>query len=137
MAPTADFLVQLEGIPDEEMESLEEGAIRQLRRYGNKTKMQYRCQDGDKKGKLVSKPSGCGLRKDPDRVHAGRKSARIKKGQRVRKSNLTKRKTLTKDLMRKNKMFKGATANTVAKEGNNKAKSHSDNITSSGSKGTE
>jgi len=115
-------------------EILEEGAIRQVRRYGNKMKMQYRCQGGEKDGKLVSQPSGCGIRKNPNRVRSGQKSARIKKEQRVRKTKFTKKKTLSQILVRRNKMMKGATADKVT-EKNDKVKS--DNITTSGTKGTE
>lgn len=134
---SADSLVQSEGLDTEDVETLDESVTRQLRRYGNQTKLQYRCQDGDKEGKLVSKPSGCGIRKNPNRVRAGKRSSRIRKGERVRKSNMTKRKTLTKDLMRRNKMFKGPTAKTVLDKGDKESAAASSNIKSAGSKGSE
>lgn len=123
-----DILVEC----DLEDECLEEGAVRQMRRYGTKMKMQYRCQGGDKDGRLVSKPSECSIRKNPKKVRAGQHSARIKKGQRVRKTQFTKRKTLSQILVRRNKMLKGPTADSVTK---NNEKVKTDNITSSGSEG--
>lgn len=110
-----------------------EGAVRQMRRYGSKMKMQYRCQGGDKDGRLVSKPSECSIRKNPNKVRAGQHSSRIKKGQRVRKTQFTKRKTLSQILVRRNKMMKGATADTVSKDN---PKTNSDTIKSTGTVGT-
>lgn len=115
-------------------EILEEGAIRQVRRYGNKLKFQYRCQGGDKDGELVSKPSECAIRKNPEKVQAGINTARTKKGQRVRKTKFTKKTTLSQILVRKNKMLKGPTADKVIQ---NNPEIKSDNITTVGSKGTE
>ena len=123
----------LEDCNIDEDELLEEGVTRQFRRYGSKLKREYRCHGGAKDGKLVSQPSECGIRKDPNRVHAGQMSARTKKGQRVRKSNLTKRKTLSQILVRHNKMLKGDTAKEVTK---NNPKNDSDNITTVSAKGT-
>lgn len=113
-----------------EEEELHEGVVRQVRRYGNKMKQQFRCQGGDKDGRLVSDRSQCGIRKNPARVRAGQRSSRVKKGERVRKSNFTKRKTLSQILVRRNKMLKGATADEVT---TNNPKHKSDNITSKGS----
>ena len=112
-------------------EELHEGVVRQVRRYGNKMRQQFRCQGGDKDGRLVSDRSQCGIRKNPKRVRAGQKSSRVKKGERVRKSNFTKRKTLSQILVRRNKMLKGATADDVVGK---TPERKSDNITS---KGTE
>lgn len=137
MDSTEDFLAPYEVVSEEDLEQVDEAVTRQLRRYGNKTKLQYRCQDGDKKGRLVSQPSGCGIRKDPTRVRAGKRSSRIRKGERVRKSNMTKRRTLTKNLMRRNKMFKGPTAKTVLNKGDKKSANSSSNIKSVGSEGTK
>lgn len=81
--------------------------IRQFRRYGNTLKRQFRCTSGPKKGRLVTSPSKCGIRKDPKRVRQGKINARHKKGQRIRKSVFTKRKTATKRLTRLNKMLSG------------------------------
>lgn len=117
-----------------EDEILEETATRQVRRYGNKMKFQYRCHGGAKDGKLSASATDCGKRKNPARVRAGKMSARIKKRERVRKTKFTKRKTLSQLLVRRNKMLKGPTAKTVTAK-NNKVKS--DNITTMSSKGTE
>jgi len=125
---------ELLNMDDIEDEFLEEGVVRQMRRYGSKMKMQYRCQGGDKDGRLVDKPSECSIRKNPNKVRAGQHSSRVKKRERVRKTQFTKRKTLSQILVRRNKMMKGATANTVTQ--NNK-KTNSDTIKSSGSVGTE
>ncbi len=122
--------VSTKKVLDESEEILEEGAVRQVRRYGNKMKMQYRCQGGEKDGKLVSKPSECGIRKNPSRVRAGQKSSRIKKGERVRKTAFTKRKTLSQILVRRNKALKGDTAKKATQDN---PKTNSDNIKSKGS----
>lgn len=127
-------LIDLETFTDDEITN--EAVVRQMRRYGNTTKLQYRCQDGDKEGRLVSKPSGCGIRKNPNRVRAGKRSSRIRKGERVRKSNMTKRKTLTKNLVRRNKILKGPTANTVLNKGVTDTPQSTSNITSTGTEGT-
>lgn len=108
--------------------------VRQVRRYGDKLKNQYRCQGGDKDGRLVASPSECGIRKDPNRVRAGQRSARLKKGERVRKTKFTKRKTLSQILVRRNKMLKGSTADKVTQ---NNREIKSDNITTKSGKGTE
>ncbi len=113
---------------------IEEAATRQMRRYGNKMTMQYRCSGGVKSGKLRSSPSACGIRKNPNRVRAGQRSSRIKKGQRVRKTKFTKRKTLSQILVRRNKMMKGSTAKTVVARN---PKINPDTIKSSGSVGTK
>ncbi len=85
------------------LEQLDEARVeRQMRRYGNKLKMQYRCNFGEKKGRLVSDPSKCGMRKDPAKVRAGVKSSRIKKQQRIRKAKFTKSKAASKRLVKLN-----------------------------------
>ena len=89
---------------------IEEAAVsRQFKRYGTEFKRQFRCMSGPKKGRVVASAKACGKRKDPLRVRIGRKSARIKKGQRVRKTLRTKRKTLSKILTRRNKALRGDT----------------------------
>jgi hypothetical protein len=79
---------------------------RQFRRTGSKLKMQYRCNYGSKQGRLVADPSKCGIRKNPRRVKAGVQSSRIKKLQRVRKSQFTKRHTPTKRINRLNQRLR-------------------------------
>lgn len=133
-----EILGTLEGVSTNEAveeveETLEEGAVRQVRRYGNKMKMQYRCQGGEKDGKLVSKPSECGMRKNPSRVRAGQKSSRLKKGERVRKTAFTKRKTLSQILVRRNKALKNAAGD----KSNNTRKENPDTVKATGTKGTE
>ena len=113
---------------------IEGQVMRQVRRYGDKLKNQYRCQGGDKDGRLVASPSECGIRKDPKRVRAGQRSSRLRKGERVRKTQFTKRKTLSQILVRRNKMLKGPTAEKVTQ---NNREIKSDNITTKSSKGTE
>jgi hypothetical protein len=82
-------------------------AERQFKRYGTKFVRQFRCMSGPKQGKMVKKATDCGKRKDPLRVRLGKKAARMKKGERVRKSNRTKRKTLSQLLTRRNKVLRG------------------------------
>ena len=125
--------VSTDEVLEEVEEALEEGAIRQVRRYGGKMKMQYRCQGGDKDGKLVSKPSECGIRKNPNRVRAGQKSSRVKKGQRVRKTKFTKKKTLSQILVRRNKSLKNAAGEKVKYN----QTVNPDTVKATGTKGTE
>tara|TARA_R110000851_G_scaffold147274_1_gene287128 strand:+ start:71 stop:568 length:498 start_codon:yes stop_codon:yes gene_type:complete len=106
---------EINGILDEiaELTSSDEFGIiaeavqRQFRRYGDKFLRQYRCTTGQKSGRMVSSPEKCGIRKDPRKVRQGKKAARAKKGQRVRKTLFTKRKTQSKRLSRMNKMMRG------------------------------
>lgn len=87
---------------------IEEAAVtRQFKRYGDNLKRQFRCMSGPKKGRIVAKAANCGRRKDPMRVRIGKKSSRIKKGQRVRKTLRTKKKTISKVLTRRNKALRG------------------------------
>lgn len=106
------------GLIEQELAQLQEDAAvqgdviteavqRQFRRYGDKFMRQYRCTTGDKAGRMVSSPEKCGIRKDPRRVRIGKKASRVKKGQRIRKTQFTKRKTQSKRLSRMNKTLRG------------------------------
>jgi len=86
---------------------LEEAAIRQFKRFGNAIKRQYRCTSGPKKGKIVASPQACGQRKDPRKVRHGKKVARMKKGVRIRKTKIAKKKTVSKMVNRMNKRLSG------------------------------
>lgn len=88
-------------------EQLDERVIRQFKRYGNVTKRQFRCTSGPKKGRLVTSPDKCGKRKDPKRVLQGKRASRIKKGQRIRRTQFTKRKPASKKVQRWNKLLSG------------------------------
>lgn len=96
-------------MPMEEYEAMLEKVERQFRRYSGQDtlKRQYRCTTGSKAGRIVTSPEKCGIRKDPMKVRQGKKAARVKKGQRVRKSLFTKRKTVSKRLQRLNKAMRG------------------------------
>ena len=94
---------------DENDEVIEEAAIRQWKLVGSTRKQRYRCMAGPKKGKLVSKPGGCAVRKDPKRKRIGRKVMRAKKGTIIRKSKLAKRKGISKMLRRLNARLMGKT----------------------------
>jgi hypothetical protein len=96
-----------ESFNDESVLVISEAVQRQFRRYGDSFKRQYRCTTGDKAGRLVTSPEKCGIRKDPKRVRMGKRAARAKKGQRIRKSLFTKRKTQSKRLSRLNKVLRG------------------------------
>jgi hypothetical protein len=91
----------------EEFDLIAEAVDRQFRRYGDKFVRQYRCTSGPKSGRMVVSPAKCGIRKDPLRVRIGKKSARMKKGSRVRKTLFTKRKTQSKRLSRMNAILRG------------------------------
>ena len=90
-----------------EFVTIAETVQRQFRRYGDKFLRQYRCTTGQKSGRMVSSPEKCGIRKDPRRVRVGKMASRSKKGQRVRKTLFTKRKTQSKRLSRMNKKMRG------------------------------
>ena len=86
-----------------------EAAIRQFKRFGSVVKKQYRCLSGPKKGKIVASPQACAQRKDPKKIRHGRKVARMKKGVRVRKTIVSKRKQISKMVTRMNKKLAGKT----------------------------
>lgn len=92
---------------DENDNVLSEGAIRQYKKVGNTLKQKYRCLSGKKKGKLVSHPGHCGIRKDPKNIRKGRKVMRSKKGLIKRKSQISKRKSMSKLVTRLNKKLSG------------------------------
>jgi hypothetical protein len=96
-----------ETITPEEYELLEEAAKRQFKRYGNKFVRKFRCYGGPKDGRMVSKAADCGVKKDPFKVRQGKRSARLKKGQRVRKTMMTKRKAPSKRVTRMNDILRG------------------------------
>jgi hypothetical protein len=96
-----------ESFNNESVQVISEAVQRQFRRYGDNFKRQYRCTTGDKAGRLVTSPEKCGIRKDPRRVRLGKRAARVKKGQRIRKSLFTKRKSQSKRLSRLNKVLRG------------------------------
>lgn len=81
--------------------------VRQFKRYGDKFKRQYRCMSGPRKGRMVSSPMLCGKRKDPRMVRAGKKSSRVRKGERVRKTKLAKRRAPSRMLRYLNKRMRG------------------------------
>lgn len=101
------LITESETISEDEYESLDEAAKRQFKRYGNKFVRKFRCYGGPKDGRMVSKAADCGVRKDPFKVRQGKRSARLKKGQRVRKTMLTKRKAPSKRVTRMNSNLRG------------------------------
>lgn len=99
--------VDEEGNVLNEGEDLSEAAIRQFKRFGTVIKRQYRCTSGPKKGKIVASPQACGQRKDPQKVRQGRKIARTKKGVRIMKTRISKRKQLSKVVTKMNRRLSG------------------------------
>jgi len=79
---------------------------RQLKRVGGKLKREYRCAYGEKKGRLVSSPDKCGIKKDPGKVRRGKATARLRKKQTTRKSVRTKAHTGSKVIKRFNDYLK-------------------------------
>lgn len=92
---------------DENNNVLSEGAVRQFKRVGDTLKQKYRCLSGKKKGKLVSHPGGCGVRKDPKKIRQGKKVMRTKKNLIQRKSKITKRKAISKLVTKRNQLLSG------------------------------
>lgn len=84
-------------------------AQRQLKKIPGKNEIvtRYRCASGKRKGKLVISPGNCGLRIDPKRKRIGKKSARIKKGIRVMKTKISKRKSVSQMVKRINNRLSG------------------------------
>lgn len=106
--PTEDLLNECEIIyTDEDDNVLNEAAIRQFKRFGTTIKRQYRCTSGPKKGKIVASPQSCGQRKDPKKIRHGKKVARTKKGVRIRKSKVSKRKAVSKMVKKMNQRLAG------------------------------
>jgi hypothetical protein len=99
----------IETITKDEYEKLDEAVKRQFKRYGNKIVRKFRCYGGPKDGSMVTDAADCGIKKNPLKVRQGKQSARLKKGQRVRKTNMTKRKAPSKRLIRMNKLLRGDT----------------------------
>ena len=83
--------------------NLDESAKRALKRDKTKIKKYFRCTSGPKAGMLVSTPGQCGMRKDPRKVRTARRTSRLKKGERIRKSRITKRTGLSRLVTRLNK----------------------------------
>jgi len=94
---------------DEDGNILTEAALRQFKRVGTQIKRQYRCTAGPKKGKIVASPQACATRKDPRKVRHGRKVSRMKKGIRIRKTRITKKKAISKMVVRMNQRLSGKT----------------------------
>lgn len=88
-------------------EILDESAIRQFKRVGQKLIKKFRCTSGPKNGKLVSSPQACGMRKDPAKVRRGRKVMRTKGNLIKRKSAIAKRKSKSKLVAKLNARIRG------------------------------
>lgn len=96
-----------ETITESEYKQLDEGAKRQFKRYGTKFVRKFRCYGGPKDGRMVTNAADCGVKKDPFKVRQGKRSARLKKGQRVRKTQMTKRKAPSKRVQKMNDILRG------------------------------
>lgn len=88
-------------------ELLDEAAIRQFKRVGQKVVKKFRCLAGPKAGKLVANPSACGVRKDPKLVRRGRKVMRQKGAIIQRKGKIAKNKAQSKQVAKLNKRLSG------------------------------
>lgn len=84
-------------------ELLDEAAIKQFKRVGQKIVKKFRCLAGPKKGKLVSAPNGCATRKDPKNVRRGRKVMRQKGATIRRKGQISKKKAAHQRVAQLNK----------------------------------
>ena len=95
---------------DDDDNILTEAAMRQFKLTNKRITRKYRCMAGPKKGRLVSKPSGCATRKDPAKVRHGRKVMRSKKGVIARKSKISKKKAMNKIVAKMNRRLMGKPA---------------------------
>jgi hypothetical protein len=91
----------------EELVVFEEGIRRAFKRIANRIKQQFRCTSGRKAGKVVASPNTCATKKDPKRIKAGRKSARLKKSVRIEKTKRAFKKPQTKQLIKMNRRISG------------------------------
>lgn len=98
------FVVEETG---EEFETLTESVIKQFGREGMTLKAKYRCLSGPKAGKLVDNPSDCNKRKDFRRVKIGRKVMRTKGKLIHHKSEMSKKKSISKVLTHLNQRLSG------------------------------
>lgn len=91
------------------LEEILSESIRQLKKVPGKNEVvtRYRCTSGKRKGKLVIHPGNCGRRIDPKRKRIGKKSMRLKKGIRIMKTKIAKRKSVSKMVSRVNKRLSG------------------------------
>ena len=95
-------------IDEEGNEIVDEAFVRQMKKMtGGRMKKQYRCTSGQKKGKIVSDPKACAKRKDPKKRRHGKKVARSRKGVRILKTKIAKRKTISRMISRINKRLAG------------------------------
>lgn len=92
---------------DEEDNILTEAAVRHFKKVGTQIKKQFRCTSGLKKGRIVADRLQCSKRKDPLRKRIGKKVARSKKGIRLIKSRIGRRKQVHNLVTRMNKRLKG------------------------------
>lgn len=81
--------------------------LQQYKRVGMKLKRQFRCTSGPKAGKIVSSPTECSKRKNPKKIRAGKRTARIKKGVRAMKTKISKRKYVSKLVTKMNRRLSG------------------------------
>lgn len=75
---------------------LTESSMKAYVNAGNVIKRQFRCTSGKKEGKIVTKPSDCNVRPNPNRVKAGKKSAKKSKSVRIHKTKIAKHKSISK-----------------------------------------
>lgn len=92
---------------DENDDVLSEAAVRQWKKSGQKMVKKYRCLSGPKKNRLVTNPGDCAQRKNPAKVRHGRKVMRTKKGVINRKSQISKRKSISQILQKLNARLMG------------------------------
>ena len=88
-------------------ELLDEAAVRQFKKVGEKLVKKFRCLSGPKAGKLVSNVNACGQRKDPKKVKNGRAIMRRKGAIIARKGMLAKKKAGSKRVAALNKRISG------------------------------
>ena len=100
-------LMRLIDILGEELDELDEAVKRQYKKVGGNIEKRFRCTAGKKKGKFVSSPSICFRRKDPKKVRRGKRLMRVKKKLIQRKSQISKRRSISRLITRMNKRLSG------------------------------
>lgn len=85
--------------------TLEESSVPVYKRKGNVITTYYKCTSGPKKGKLISDPAMCNIRPNPKRVRHGKIISRTKQAIRLQKTNISKKRSISKRLTQMNKLL--------------------------------
>jgi hypothetical protein len=92
---------------EEEVLALDESVIRQFARKKTDFLKKFRCLTGNKAGRMVNNPADCNTRKDPRKIRQGQRIMKSKGATIQRKSDVSKRTSVSKLLTKMNLRLKG------------------------------